>query len=309
MGIAALTCFYSFIVAASMAVSASATPESLTRCGVDGTHCAAASDLARPETATSLLQSGMARSPLPTSVLEEKPYARLDDEFDENDKEPTRRSILASDDPSFYLGICLDVLVVLIVADGIKRFRAGREPANLPASGHARRGGAMQSVMSAEQKAAKVASLHTHIRDGDVVQCEKILNEAGPLAARLLNEPDSWGCSALHLAASSPSEPLVELFLERGAKVGSPDAWEQTPLHFAARAGNVGICRMLLDRGAHVDAVDAQDQTPLHAAAMLGLEAVCELLLDRGGGLSSATDADVPPILSSLLVQRMFRHG
>lgn len=167
----------------------------------------------------------------------------------------------------------------------------------------------MQSVMSAEQKAAKVASLHTHIRDGDVVQCEKILNEAGPLAARLLNEPDSWGCSALHLAASSPSEPLVELFLERGAKVGSPDAWEQTPLHFAARAGNVGICRMLLDRGAHVDAVDAQDQTPLHAAAMLGLEAVCELLLDRGGGLSSATDADVPPILSSLLVQRMFRHG
>merc|ERR1719440_571392 len=100
------------------------------------------------------------------------------------------------------------------------------------------------------------------------------------------------------------------MLIEKGGsfvRVNAVDAWDQTPLHFAARAGSVAVCRSLLDRGALVDSVDAQEFTALHVAAKLGHEATCEFLLERGAGLRSTTDADVPPMLSALLVKRMFQ--
>merc|ERR1719181_2371496 len=98
------------------------------------------------------------------------------------------------------------------------------------------------------------------------------------------------------------------MLLERGGndvRVNAVDVWDQTPLHFAARAGNVAVCKILIDRGALVDAADAQEYTALHVAAKLQHEATCEFLLDQGAGVHSISDANIPPMLSALLVKRI----
>merc|ERR1719316_1158536 len=151
---------------------------------------------------------------------------------------------------------------------------------------------------------------------GDVAQCAAIFEDADPfLTRRILGEPDLWGCNALHLAAASGSAEIVSMLVDAGESCGSIamrvnayDVWDQTPLHFAARAGKVEVCKILLERGASMDAVDAQECTALHAAAKLQHEATCEFLLDQGAGLRSTSDANIPPMLSALLVKRMFQQ-
>jgi hypothetical protein len=235
-------------------------------------------------------------------------------------KKKATSSIISSDDPAFYLGVCLDVLVFLIIVDGVRRYCGAKDTAQVESQVHS--GGVSRALLTQQPKctgsqvakdaAAAAAKLHQAVRAGDSNQCAAILDEAGPfLTRRILGEADLWGCNALHLAADAGSTEIVSILLERGgrcARVNSVDAWDQTPLHFAARAGSVAVCRMLLDRGASVDAVDAQEFTALHVAAKLGHEATCDFLLECGAGLSSTTDANVPPMLSALLVKRMIQQ-
>jgi hypothetical protein len=238
---------------------------------------------------------------------------------------PKKRTALTStlsDDSAFYLGVCLDVLVFLIIIDGVRRYcgtgtKEAAQPDSQPfnAQHGVSRALLTQQPRCSGSQAAKdaadaAAKLHEAVRAGDIAQCAAILDEAGPfMTRRILGEADLWGCNALHLAANSGSSEIVSILLERGgsgARVNAVDAWDQTPLHFAARSGSVAVCRILLDRGASVDAIDAQEFTALHVAAKLGHEAMCEFLLERGAGLGSTADANVPPILSALLVKRMF---
>jgi hypothetical protein len=237
-------------------------------------------------------------------------------------KKPTPAADSADvNDPAFYLGVCLDILVFLIILDGVRRYcGAPKQTAQPEASPHT--GGLSRALMTQQPKctgsqlakdaAAAAAKLHEAVRAGDVSNCTAILNDADPyLTRRILSEADVWGCTALHLAADKGSDEIVDLLLKRGGstvKVNAVDAWDQTPLHFAARAGSVAVCRSLLDRGALVDSADAQELTALHVAAKLGHEATCEFLLERGGGLRSTSDADIPPMLSALLVKRMFQQ-
>jgi len=226
-------------------------------------------------------------------------------------------------DPAFYLGVCLDILVFLIILDGVRRYcstpKETTQQESQPQTGTT--GGLSRALMTqqprctgsqlAKDAAATAAKLHEAVRASDVAKCAAIFDDADPyLTRRILGEADIWGCTALHMAADKGSAEIVSMLLERGgsgAKVNAVDAWDQTPLHFAARAGSVAVCRILLDRGALLDTVDAQEFTALHVAAKLGHEAACEFLLERGAGLRSTTDADVPPMLSALLVKRMFQ--
>jgi len=232
-------------------------------------------------------------------------------------------SASASDvnDPAFYLGVCLDILVFLIIMDGVRRY-CGTSKETAPPESQSSTGGLSRALMTqqprctgsqlAKDAAAAAAKLHEAVRAGEVDKCAAIFNDADVyLTRRILGEADLWGCNALHLAAASGSAEIVSMLLERGgssARVNAVDAWDQTALHFAARAGSVAVCKMLVDRGASVDAVDAQEFTPLHVAGKLRHEATCEFLLDSGAGLRSTSDANVPPMLSALLVKRMFRQ-
>jgi hypothetical protein len=110
---------------------------------------------------------------------------------------------------------------------------------------------------------------------------------------------DGRGQTALHCAAarghhelSTPAAAaaaVVELLLQRGARVDARDRDGAVPLHGAARRGFLKAMRLLLDHGAEVNARDDVASTPLIALfnspyGFDGLSAVesVELLASRG---------------------------
>jgi hypothetical protein len=139
------------------------------------------------------------------------------------------------------------------------------------------------------------------VRSGDEAQWRASL-QAIPNSA---HAADSFGCTALHVAADVGIVEMARVLLDAGANADVKDTWEETPLHFAAREGNCEICEILLAKKADIDALNSDDVTPLVMAAKTGNESVCQLLLDRGATCRGLPDADVPPLLLSLLMHKL----
>ena len=59
-----------------------------------------------------------------------------------------------------------------------------------------------------------------------------------------------------------------------------------SPLHWAAKCGHAGIVEMLIQRGARVGATNMGDDTPLHLAAAHGHRPVVQLVRPGGSQLS-----------------------
>jgi hypothetical protein len=234
---------------------------------------------------------------------------QLDDLEDSLLRTPVK-PVASSDDRAFYLGVCVDILVCLIIVpilvEGSRRFRRpfSKSKPSLASSK------TQKEVPSTEGSSADLQGsalvLHAAACNGDAEKCEYLLQNAKDGVKRLLRESDKWGRTVLHLAVLRGSEPVAALLLKFGAKVDTSDAWDHAPLHCAAYSGSVECCTLLIQYGAEVNVVDAGERTPLHVAADLGHEAVCRLLLEHGGTLSQENTAEVPALLSALLVERMF---
>lgn len=91
--------------------------------------------------------------------------------------------------------------------------------------------------------------------------------------------------TALHLATNLGNDRMVQLLLERGARIQAPGNNNVTALHLAAGIGHQQIIESLLNHGAVVDAVDSHGRTALSLAANLGQLEAARLLLSRGAAL------------------------
>lgn len=119
-------------------------------------------------------------------------------------------------------------------------------------------------------------------------------------------EVDDFGCTALHVAADRSLAIEVRKLLAGNANVNAREAWQETPLHFAARVGSLDSCKLLVESGAEVNPENESGCTPLLLAGQAGQETTCKFLLDSGGHVGGLADADLPPVLSALLVERIF---
>jgi len=117
-------------------------------------------------------------------------------------------------------------------------------------------------------------------------------------------EKDDFSCTALHVACHNASTAKVSELIALGADVNAREAWSETPLHMASRAGAREICFQLLEAKADIDAKNADGRTPLIVAAQAKHDSVCELLLDHEA-VADMPDEDLPPLLSSLFLQRL----
>jgi ankyrin repeat protein len=101
-----------------------------------------------------------------------------------------------------------------------------------------------------------------------------------------LDQPNSAGAAALHLAAEKGHEAVVAALLAAGAAVDVRRAGNtspgQTPLLGASGRGHTAVMQLLLDAGADVDASDASEMTPLLAAAHHSHLPAVQLLLESG---------------------------
>ena len=88
--------------------------------------------------------------------------------------------------------------------------------------------------------------------------------------------------SPLHEAVRDGDLPQVKKLLDQKANVNATDAARRTPLHYAAANGEVSIARLLISYGADVDSQDRQGNTPLHYAATNCYYAIGALLIKAG---------------------------
>jgi ankyrin repeat protein len=136
--------------------------------------------------------------------------------------------------------------------------------------------------LSAEDRAAFFVN---HARNGEIDAVKQELAQGVPV-----NTVDSLGQTAL-LAAIAHNDPdEVALLLGHNADVDQPDQAGWTPLHYAAWFGSsTAILQVLLDRGAKIDALNDRQITPLYFASVAGHESQVKLLLERGADRSIAS--------------------
>ena len=94
------------------------------------------------------------------------------------------------------------------------------------------------------------------------------------IAGVLLNngaDVNGWDVSgtALHTAALSGHETMVDFLIDAGANIDAAPDGKTTSLHVAAANGLVGISALLVRRGARVDGAEA-NLSAMHLAASAG---------------------------------------
>jgi len=135
------------------------------------------------------------------------------------------------------------------------------------------------------------SSQNSHLTRDSYVECVLTLLEAGAD----VNARTDTGCTALHVAATVGSAPIVQALMERGAEVNATEDNSFTPLTLAAMNKHQECVDMLMNGGeptgdeevdesneddhhkknnrARVDVCDCWDRTPLMLAAIAASKA------------------------------------
>jgi integrin-linked kinase len=125
---------------------------------------------------------------------------------------------------------------------------------------------------------------------------------------------DDHGFSPLHWASKEGHTKLVELLIQRGARVNVTNRGDDTPLHLAAAHGHRDILHQvqlqkhhdcfillinhvvqLLRLKSDVNFTNEHGNTPLHYACFWGYQSIAEDLIAQGALVSIANkDGDTP---------------
>ncbi|KAI9771577.1 MAG: hypothetical protein M1839_002770 [Geoglossum umbratile] len=125
-------------------------------------------------------------------------------------------------------------------------------------------------------------ALHWAASSGDQAVIELLLDKGADIAAK-----DSDGETALHWAASGGYEAVVEVMVEKGADIAAKDNYGWTALSRATDNGHKTTVELLLRMGADAMATTNDGWTPLQRAASGGHEAVVELLVEKGANVAA----------------------
>jgi hypothetical protein len=120
------------------------------------------------------------------------------------------------------------------------------------------------------------------------VNVEEVNNLAAKLTPKQINKTNENGNNALMIAAARGHVALVEILLDKGAKIDAINKEGRNALMFAAKSGNVEVVKMLLDKGANINAVTNKDSTTaLMIAAKSGNDEMVGILLNKGAKIDA----------------------
>ena len=122
--------------------------------------------------------------------------------------------------------------------------------------------GCIESGISVDHvdPAGETALFHV-IGSGSSDAFELLINNKANLKLR-----DRSGDSLLHKAATFSREHFSSRLIELGIEVNSTNKVGSTPLHYAVRSGNKGIVQLLIDKGAKIGLRDVDGKTSIEVA-------------------------------------------
>ena len=97
----------------------------------------------------------------------------------------------------------------------------------------------------------------------------------------MLKDKNREGETALHAAVKGGCLEIVQLCLDKGAKVHERRRNLAHPLHIAAINGHFEIAECLIKRNANIGARNVLHETPLHKAAACNKQRMVRFLLDK----------------------------
>ena len=146
------------------------------------------------------------------------------------------------------------------------------------------------------QNQNSVTPLIASANNGHAKVCELLLgaNKAG------LEETETYGLTALNVAALRGHINVVALLLSKEARVDSRDSEGFTPLLRAAQQGYTEVCELLLNKGkADSEETEANGQTALKLAATNGHASTVAMLLLQGAKVDTRDQKGITPFLAS----------
>ena len=93
---------------------------------------------------------------------------------------------------------------------------------------------------------------------------------------------DDHGFSPLHWAAFAGRNIIVEMLINKGARINATNMGDDTALHLACAHGHREVVHMLLKNKADLNAVNEHGNTPLHYACFWGYQGIAEDLINAG---------------------------
>ncbi|KAL6909249.1 putative ankyrin repeat protein [Trichoderma evansii] len=134
-------------------------------------------------------------------------------------------------------------------------------------------------------------ALHMAARRGHA-ELVQLLVDKGARVNAVSKVPTSSvsGATALHWAAQNGHEKVLEILLKNGAEIDLQTLHGETALHWAAENGHVGAITLLLNKGANLETKSEAGKTPLLTAAWAGEEAAMKILIERDAALFPDTD-------------------
>jgi ankyrin repeat protein len=139
----------------------------------------------------------------------------------------------------------------------------------------------MRLLQEAKDRSEKTA-LHKAAQSGNEVVVQRLLGDGANV-----NVKGGSGETALHLAAGSGHEAVTQLLLQNRVDVDAKDSNGETALHYAAENGYKAVAKLLLENGADIAVKNKRGRTPLHWAARSGRKEVAKLLLEKGADVNA----------------------
>jgi len=128
----------------------------------------------------------------------------------------------------------------------------------------------------------------------------------------LINSPNNYGQTPLHLASTHDHSSIVSLLLKFGADMETQDRDKMTALQCASGfIGSGKAAQLLLEHGAHFGVRNEDGQMPLHLASMHNHPNVVALLLKLGADVDLQDNESRTPLFfaSSTVAQLLLKHG
>lgn len=102
-----------------------------------------------------------------------------------------------------------------------------------------------------------------------------------------LDEGNTDGLTALHVASRSGETAIVETLLRRGAAVDAQDSSGRTPLLFAVEGGYGAVCALLINAGADISQSDNSGLSPAEALLAKSTELISSVVNPENANIPS----------------------